>query len=258
MKNKKRTVCWFSCGAASAVAAKIAIKESDRETIVCYQDTSSEHPDNWRFLRDCEDWFGQEIHIIKSDKYKDIWDVFEKTKWLVGVGGARCTSELKRKLAEQFINYGHDMEVLGYTLEEKNRVEKFIKNNPERDLWPILIEKGLTKEDCLGMLDKANITIPKMYKLGYPNNNCVGCVKGGSGYWNKIRVDFPEVFNRMAKIERKLNVAINKSYASDGKRKRVFLDELDPKAGNMLKEPNISCGLFCMDEFAKLEECDDG
>ena len=35
---------------------------------------------------------------------------------------------------------------------------------------------------------------PLMYDLGYPNNNCIGCVKGGMGYWNHIRKDFPEVF----------------------------------------------------------------
>lgn len=54
----------------------------------------------------------------------------------------------------------------------------------------------------MGMLWKAGIKIPAMYKMGYNNNNCIGCVKGGMGYWNKIRKDFPEVFAQMAQIER--------------------------------------------------------
>jgi hypothetical protein len=95
-------------------------------------------------------------------------------------------------------------------------------------------------------LYEAGIEIPAMYKLGYTNNNCIGCVKGQQGYWNKIRIDFPEVFERMAKLERELNVAINKTYAGDGKRKRVFLDELDPQAGRYTMEPNIECGVLCM------------
>ena len=41
-----------------------------------------------------------------------------------------------------------------------------------------------------------------MYDMGYPNNNCIGCVKGGMGYWNHIRKDFPEVFDSRAKLER--------------------------------------------------------
>ena len=54
----------------------------------------------------------------------------------------------------------------------------------------------------MGMLWKAGIKQPVMYSMGYNNNNCIGCVKGGMGYWNKIRKDFPEVFAQMAQIER--------------------------------------------------------
>ena len=88
-----------------------------------------------------------------------------------------------------------------------------------------------------------------MYDLGYHNNNCIGCVSGGMGYWNKIRVDFPEAFERMAKLERKMDVAINKTYkVEDGKKKRirVFLDELDPKAGRNVPLPDIECGTLCL------------
>ncbi len=54
------------------------------------------------------------------------------------------------------------------------------------------------------MIERAGIELPAMYKLGYRNNNCIGCPKGGMGYWNKIRVDFPEVFERMAALQREL------------------------------------------------------
>lgn len=239
-----RVIAWFSCGAASAVASKLAIKEHG-DVEVIYQETNSEHPDNERFLSDCEDWFGQEIIRLSSDKYHDIWDVFEKRRYIGGVAGAPCTAELKRIVAERYINHFEDLEVFGYTAEECKRVELFKMNNPERRIQAILVERGLTKEDCLGMIDRAGIDIPVMYKLGYTNNNCIGCVKGQMGYWNKIRVDFPETFDRMAKLERELGAALCKSYAGDGERKRVFLDELDPNAGNHLEEPRISCGIMC-------------
>ncbi len=88
-----------------------------------------------------------------------------------------------------------------------------------------------------------------MYKLGYKNNNCIGCVKGQMGYWNKIKRDFPEAFDRMAKQERKMNVAICKTEELvDGKRKRirVFLDELPPGAGRYDDEPDFECGPQCV------------
>ena len=38
-------VAWFSCGATSAVACSLALKQ-DRDVEICYIDTGSHHPDN--------------------------------------------------------------------------------------------------------------------------------------------------------------------------------------------------------------------
>lgn len=71
--------------------------------------------------------------------------------------------------------------------------------------------------------------------LGYRNNNCIGCVKGGMGYWNKIRVTHPDVFERMAAEERRLGFSLN----------TVFLDELRPDQGRYELEEDIECGVLC-------------
>lgn len=251
-------IAWFSCGAASAVAAKLAIKQYPHVRVI-YQDTGSEHPDNKRFLVDCEQWFGQKVEVTKSKQYKDIWDVFEQTRYLVGTAGARCTGELKRKVAEDIIWSApvQPYEILGYTVEEKNRVARFMSINNERKIVPILIEHGLTKGDCLAIIASAGIEVPAMYKLGYQNNNCIGCVKGQAGYWNKIRRDFPDVFARMAKVERELDVAINKryqkrdpygnKYPGRGVRQRVFLDEMPETMGADQKPVPMDCGIICTD-----------
>jgi len=246
----ERVISWFSCGAASAVASKLAIQEYDAVEVI-YQETHSEHPDNERFLVDCEQWFKQPIIRLASDRYHDIWDVFERRRYLSGTNGALCTSELKRMVAEKYIRHGIDLEIFGYTVEERDRVIRFCKNNPERRIRAVLLERGLTKEDCLGIVNKANIEIPVMYRLGYNHNNCIGCVKAGFGYWNKIRVDFPDTFDRMARLERKLNMAICKSDRKGDKSKPVFLDELDPNRGHHPTEPKISCGIMCESEFVE-------
>lgn len=72
--------------------------------------------------------------------------------------------------------------------------------------------------------------------MGYQNNNCIGCVKGGMGYWNKIRKDFPDVFDRMAKLERE----VGHSCISG-----IYLDELAPDRGNMSEEIIQDCGIMC-------------
>ena len=248
---KRRVVSWFSCGAASAYATKLALESSPpRSVTIAYCDTGSEHPDNRRFFRDCEKWFGQKILILKSERYFDIWDVFEETGWLVGPDGARCTTEMKKKPRNNF-EQPSDIQVFGYTYDKKEiiRHQNLVANNPEiYKVWSPLIEQKIPKWRCYEVLTEAGIELPAMYRMGYNNNNCIGCVKGQQGYWNKVRIDFPLVFERMAKMERKIGAAINKTYKGDKLRKVIYLDELDPSAGRYGDEPDIFCGVICNDE----------
>lgn len=241
-----RDVVWFSAGAASAIAAKLTIARSDREVVLAYTDPGSEHPDNERFITDCEEWFGQEVVRLRSDRYQDTWQVFSERRFLNGPAGALCTVELKKRVRFDF-QRADDRQVFGYTVEEVDRAERFRANNHDVDLVCPLIDAGLTHADCLGMVENAGIELPVMYRLGYGHNNCVGCVKGGIGYWNKIRQDFPDVFARMALLEREIGHAICSEERTSGSRKKspVWLDELDPSRGNFATEPKIECGLLC-------------
>ena len=235
---------WYSAGATSAVACKLAINKYGVDNVkIMYFEIQTAHEDNDRFIADCEKWYGKKIERHCSDKYVDQFDVIENTKYVNGAQGARCTKELKRAVREK-LQKEHIFikQVFGFenTPKEIERSERLpLEINPE---FP-LIEKGLTKENCLQILLDVGIELPTMYKLGYPNNNCKGCVKGGIGYWNKIRVDFPETFNRMAVAER--NVGRTCLKEKDGT--KIFLDELDPKRGRKQKILIPDCGFFCGD-----------
>jgi hypothetical protein len=245
-----RVLVAFSCGDASAVTAHEAIAEYGDRVEVYYCDTFAyEHPDNRRFFADVEKWLGRPITVLRSKKYQDIYDVFEKTRWLVGVGGARCTTELKKKVREAY-QRPDDLHCFGFTKEEKVRVDNFGWEHPELATDFILYRKGITKAECHRRIKAAGIELPMMYRLGYKNNNCIGCVKGQSGYWNKIRKDFPYAFERMAKMERQIGAAICKKEGKnpDGTRwrKPVYLDELNPRAGRYKSEADIECGVTCI------------
>ncbi len=244
-----RNLVWFSCGAASAVAAKLAVeKYPDCELLYC--DTLAyEHPDNLRFMRDVEAWTGKSVKILRSKKYEDIYDVFHSTGWLIGPRGARCTQELKQKVRRDYQREG-DVHIFGMTSDESDRIMNFEDRHPELDFDWIL--ENTTKSDCYRIIQEAGIELPEMYKLGYNNNNCIGCVKGGLGYWNKIRVDFPEIFEKMGRTERKLGIAINKDRRG-GVIKRVFLDKLDPNVGRDVPMPDIECGALCIGADSRVE-----
>ena len=250
-----RLVSYFSCGAASAVATKLALTANDRpegidEIVIANMGIKQEHPDNARFLADCQEWFGQEVVDLGNEEYGRCTDrVFRETGYLVGPGGARCTMELK-KVPRWEWGRPDDIIVMGYTMDEQHRLDRLQQSEPLLRFWPILIERQLSKADCLGVLDRAGIDLPEMYKLGYRNNNCIGCVKGQAGYWNKIRRDFPERFDEMARIERELGRTICKREWIDknGARQleRIYLDELPPDLGHYPDEEEVQCGIFCM------------
>ncbi len=242
---------WFSCGAASAVAAKKTIElYGDIATIrVLNNPIKEEHEDNRRFLKDVEQWLGVEIEqvINPATPTTSCVEAWALENFMAGRWGASCTLHLKKRARQHWENNNpSDWLVLGYTAEEQKRSNKFISF--QRDaLLPILIDAGITKEDCFKILVEAGIDLPMMYKLGAPNANCIGCVKASSPtYWNWVRKNFPDQFAERVEQSRgygKRLVIV--------KGERIFLDELDPQAkGRPLKSMKFECGgLFCENEL---------
>lgn len=236
-----RVLVWFSDGAASAVAAKLAVQkyQGDCQVVKC-DTTSSEHPDNLRFRRDVEAWLGQPVILLCSDKYSDVDEVFERTRYMGGIAGARCTTELK-KLVRQRYSTPDDIHVFGYTADEEKRVQDFEGNNPDLRCDWVLINLGLRKSDCYQILQDRGIRLPEMYALGFEHNNCLGCIKATSpAYWNRTRKLFPEVFARRARQSREIGARLVRVNGE-----RIFLDELDPIIGIGEGDGDIECGPFC-------------
>jgi hypothetical protein len=163
-----------------------------------------------------------------------------------GVAGAPCTGELKKKARQEWEKRNKfDHVVLGFTVDEKTRHERFIQT--EREILPVLIDLGITKDMCFSIIRKAGIDLPEIYKLGFPNANCIGCVKAGSPtYWNLVREKFPDVFQQRAEQSRAIGAKL-----TIVKGKRLFLDELSPDTkGRSLKTmPSIECGIFCEEKI---------
>jgi 3'-phosphoadenosine 5'-phosphosulfate sulfotransferase (PAPS reductase)/FAD synthetase len=240
-------VAWFSCGAPSAVAAKLALKNyGPRRVVVARIDTGTEHPDQERMTAEVQDWLDHPVTVLRSEDFADTWAVWEKRRFIVGPDGAPCTVELKRKVRYAF-QEPTDLHVFGYTTEEAHRYARFRESEPGLDIWCPLIDRDLTAEDCRAIILGAGIDLPAMYRLGFQNNNCIGCPKGGIGYWNHIRRHFPDTFDRMAKLERDIGYAVLAEEIPDSGRKKrpVWLDELDPDRGDILTEPAHQCSLIC-------------
>lgn len=230
-------VSWFSAGVSSAVATKIALQKYPDMRII-YTHIEDQHEDTLRFLSDCEKWFDKKIDILQSP-LKNVNNAISACGVVNTPRGANCTTLLKRRVrklwerenCEQDISY-----VWGFDYTERNRADRLIVNMHEYDHIFPLIDGCIDKQSAHGILEKAGIRRPYMYEMGYPNNNCIGCIKGGMGYWNKIREDFPDVFESRCKLEEKVGGRVFKEFT---------LRELPADKGRMLPVIVPDCGLFC-------------
>jgi 3'-phosphoadenosine 5'-phosphosulfate sulfotransferase (PAPS reductase)/FAD synthetase len=209
----KNIVCWWSGGLTSAVACKIAIDLYGKDNCrVIMIDTQNEHPDTYRFKKDCENWYGIDIEVITGigEKYGNIFDVWRKHKSLNTATGAICSTKLKRLVREKWEKantFKHQVFGFEFDKKEMNRALSMTMNHGKRvkAIYPLMFY-AYDKKDCLRIIEENGIEIPMMYQLGFQNNNCfsTGCVQGGVGYWQKMKIEFPEKFNVMADLEHEL------------------------------------------------------
>lgn len=244
-----RIVCNFSCGVTSAVATKLVLGAYglSHDVVIHNAFVREEHTDNTRFLHDCERWFDRRIERFSDVKHDaSTLTLFRRRRFLKGHRGAPCSKVLKREVLDAQ-SRPTDVVVLGYDAAEQERLDRWIDANNGRVVLAPLIDAGITKSDALALVQRAGIELPEMYRLGYHNANCIGCVKGGAGYWNKIRRDFPHRFEEIAQIEDLLGPGsyLLRHRSGPLKGRRFPLRELDPTSGRYEDEPATECGASC-------------
>jgi hypothetical protein len=241
------------------VATKLILAERPAKVVIINAFIKEEHPDNRRFLEDCEKWFGHPIIVVRNEKYSASTDeIWRQKRFIINQRMAPCSTALKRETMGKLALPG-DITVLGFTSEETDRFDSLCDRFPKETFRAPLIERGLDKGDCLAMIKRAGIELPMMYRLGYDNANCIGCPKGGQSYWQNIRADFPERFVQIQAIQESIGPGANFLRFRSGPRKneRMPLSELPEGRGNMKTEPNFSCSFFCQTAEQEISEAVD-
>jgi hypothetical protein len=209
-----------------------------------YTHIDDQHPDTMRFVKDCEAWFGKPVEVWQSP-LKSVDAACRMASFIRHPKqGATCSMRLKRHVRMDFESQhqGKLRVVWGMDYTERDRCDRLRENMPHCEHVFPLVDRSIDKAHAHEILKASGIRRPAMYELGYHNNNCIGCVKGGMGYWNRIRVDFPEVFAARSELERRIGFAILGH--------NQWLDELDPERGRHEGPICDDCGIMC--ELQKL------
>ena len=243
-----RIVSHFSCGAASAVATKLALAKYD-DVLIVNAFVKEEDSDNRRFLADCEVWFKQSVLVVQNEKYgASAREVWRKERYMNGPFGASCSGRLKREPIER-ICLPDDQHVMGFVVDEKNQ-DRIVRGRAVGWLMPC-IDGNLTHADCRAIVERAGIMLPRRYAQGYGNANCVGCCKGGEKYWRKTRIDSPDAFAEVAQIQAEIGPgAYFFRNRKTGARLPLIQLSLDGPVEKSISAPE--CSFFCEmaeDEF---------
>ncbi len=242
MTEAPRVLIWWSTGAASYVAAKLALRQHP-DALLVRCDTDNEDVDNYRFEADACRRLNRDITTIRSTEYRSVWDVWTRRKFIAGRKGAPCTSEMKvaPRLAFQ---RPHDLHVFGYTADRLDalRYKRMTETFFELHTWAPLIDNGVTKFGALAIVERDGLELPRSYAMGFPNANCLetGCGKATDPkYWALFRYHFPHRFDRTAALSRQLGARLTRI---DGERR--FIDEI-PADHPMLDPIVPACDFLC-------------
>ena len=237
--SERIRISHFSAGACSAAAAMLGKADA-----LVYADTSAEHPDNDRFLREVAAHMGLEVIRVKSTEYADTWDVWERTRFIANRFGAPCARELKLKPLAPYEQAPNSTHLIGYHAGERHRARRLELLKPDVHWVFPLIETGITGAGALGLLKKIGIDPPVTYSMGLPHANCIPCPKATSAaYWALIRREWPQQFERMKTLEQKLLTKGAQGIARH-KGERVTLAKL-PDGIKATGAVAPSCDLLC-------------
>ena len=224
------------------MATKLAIDEIDE---VIYTHIDDQHPDTMRFVKDCEEWFGKPITVLQS-RYRTVAACWRASglRRPTTPQGSPCTKWLKKRVRKEWEAEHEGVKlryVWGMDAKEEMRCERLRGAMPQQEHSFPLVEEKKAKQEAHEILRASGVKRPVPYDLGFHNNNCMGCLRGGRGYFNLIRKVWPEVFAERAALERERGGTILK----DAEGNPVWLDELDPEAGRHEGPICDDCGIMC-------------
>lgn len=213
-----RRIVMFSGGAGSWGAAKrVAEWYGTDDLLLLFADTLMEDEDLYRFLDEGAQDVGGEL--VKIAEGRDPWQVFFDRKYLGNTRADPCSYVLKRKFIRDWLesNYAPDeCEVyLGIDIDEEHRFTRALRYwQPYTVRAPLIEQDPVFRHDVKEMMAQAGIAEPRLYKMGFPHNNCGGfCIKAGISHFAHLLAKMPDRYAYHEQKEEDLRQYLGKDVA---------------------------------------------
>ncbi len=188
----------LSGGIASAASAIIAHEEGLRYAMV-FANTKIEDFDLYRFIDDLEIALGKPV--VRLEDGRDPWDVFVDERYIGNTRTAHCSQVLKTEQVRKWMEknrFFSDPLVLGMYRDEEDRLTRAQANWAPQEVCSLLIDYKITPGDATKLVQKYVPTLPRLYGMGFPHNNCGGmCVRAGQGQFARLPEMRPQFYAEM-------------------------------------------------------------
>jgi len=250
-KETKYNLISLGAGVQSSVMALMAAREEIKPMpdAAIFADTQAEPSKVYEYLNWIKEELPFPVHIVSHGDLKQIKIVTSKKGYKYvesmvpgyttddagkkGMVQRRCTKNYKIDPIARSIRNTYDIKYrrkeiqvtqwIGISLDEVQRM-KDSNYNWMQNRWPLL-EKGMTRSDCLSWIKKNNFKTP-------PKSACFFCPYMKDSQWIKLQKEDPESFENAIKFEKEYNEA-QKEIGSDNNiylhPSRIPLDQVDFK-----------------------------
>jgi len=250
--STQHVVMW-SGGITSWATAKIVVdRHGSENTTLLFADTNYEDPDLYRWNTDAAASLGMTITRVADAQERTPWDVFRDKKYIGNTRIAPCSQLLKQVPCREWLAENRDPAntvvyvgidwtethrlpgvIAGYAhplrgcdkqrciglFNEDGRLPgpgcKDLLDTPWTPQFP-LTEKGFRrdKDEWIEEAERAGLTVPRLYGLGFPHNNCQGaCIKAGQAQWARVLEVFPERYAAAEASEEAMRADLGKDVA---------------------------------------------
>lgn len=223
----KNHIIFFSGGKSSfSVADWVKTKYPEDNIVLYFTDTKWEDDDLYRFINEASDALELPM-LTHAEGLNPIELMFEK-KLVFNSRIGDCSKVLKMRVARQFLKKGIEPEVVEWRNKQYLKSDDFVtdatlyfgigweemhREGPIRKNWkPFDVVMPMIEEviDNAEILKKYGLIEPRLYKMGFAHNNCMGrCVKAGMGHHRNLREQMPDVFKELMEQEHHLKVCVD-------------------------------------------------
>lgn len=199
MADSAKHVVMFSGGIGSWMTAKRVAEQHGTENLyLVFADVKGdndnphlgEDEDTYRFIEEAAENVGGTL--VKLVEGRSIWEVFKDDRFLGNSRLANCSKFLKQRPCREWLEANCDPETttvyVGIDWTETHRIPAIEKAYlPYVAKAPLCEPPYLDKQQMIDACKAEGIEPPRLYRAGFPHNNCGGfCVRAGQGQFKLL------------------------------------------------------------------------